>query len=68
LAAVNRCDQLSERFGNDPRLQFYVAPLAPFLDPRSGAFEDPAFGYRKRFTTPEEHRLAPVEPRPSQVH
>lgn len=50
------------RFGADPRLQFYVAPLGPFLDPGSRAFEDPDLGYHKRFTTLEEHRQALIGP------
>jgi B12-binding domain/radical SAM domain protein len=62
LATVEYCDNLAARFGNDPRLQFYVAPLAPFLDPGSRAFEDPDFGYRKRFTTLEAHRQALLAP------
>lgn len=62
LATVGYCDQLITSFGGDPRLQFYVAPLAPFLDPGSRAFEDPGLGYRKRFGTLEEHRQALAEP------
>ncbi len=62
MAAVAYCDRLAERLGDDRRLQFYVAPLAPFLDPGSRAFEDPAFGYRKRFTTLEAHRQALLQP------
>ncbi len=62
MASVEYCDQLADRFDNDPRLQFYVAPLAPFLDPGSRAFEDPAFGYRKRFATLEAHRQALMQP------
>lgn len=62
LAMVDYCDHLVTRFGADRRLQFYVAPLAPFLDPGSRAFEDPSFGYRKRFNTLEEHRQALLEP------
>lgn len=62
LATVAYCDHLAVLFGDDPRLQFYVAPLAPFLDPGSRAFEDPAFGYRKRFTTLEAHRQALLVP------
>jgi B12-binding domain/radical SAM domain protein len=62
LDTVEYCDHLVTRFGADPRLQFYIAPLAPFLDPGSRAFEDPAFGYRKRFATLEEHRQALLEP------
>lgn len=61
MATVSYCDQLVTLFGGDPRLQFYVAPLAPFLDPGSRAFEDPGLGYRKRFSTLEEHRQALAE-------
>jgi len=39
------------------RLDVFVAPLAPFIDPGSRAFENPrAFGYRLRAKTLEEHR------------
>ncbi|MEJ2287221.1 MAG: TIGR04190 family B12-binding domain/radical SAM domain protein [Deinococcales bacterium] len=62
LGTVAFCDHLAERFGNDRRLQFYVAPLAPFLDPGSRAFEDPTLGYRVRFTRLEEYRRALLEP------
>ena len=58
LATVDYCRHLVERFGADPRLQFYVAPLGPFLDPGSRAFEDPSLGYQKRFVTLAEHRRA----------
>jgi B12-binding domain/radical SAM domain protein len=61
-ATVGYCRQLIERFGADPRLQFYVAPLGPFLDPGSRAFEQPALGYRRRFSTLEEHRRALLGP------
>lgn len=62
MATVGYCDRLITLFGADPRLQFYIAPLAPFLDPGSRAFEDPGFGYRKRFTTLEAHRQALLAP------
>jgi B12-binding domain/radical SAM domain protein len=62
MASVGYCDHLAAHFGNDRRLQFYIAPLAPFLDPGSRAFEDPSFGYRKRFTTLEAHRQALLQP------
>jgi B12-binding domain/radical SAM domain protein len=62
LATVGYCDHLVTRFGADARLQFYIAPLAPFLDPGSRAFEDPGFGYHPRFATLEEHRQALLEP------
>ena len=57
------CRKLLERFDGDPRLEFFVAPLAPFLDPGSAAFERPAeHGYRLRFHTLEEHRQALISP------
>lgn len=53
------CFELLERFGGDRRLEFFVAPLAPFLDPGSSAYEDShTHGYRLRFRTLEEHRTA----------
>jgi B12-binding domain/radical SAM domain protein len=39
------CEHLMERFGNTRRLRMFVAPLGPFLDPGSRAFEDPTLGY-----------------------
>jgi B12-binding domain/radical SAM domain protein len=62
METVDYCRHLVERFGADPRLQFYAAPLGPFLDPGSRAFEDPSLGYQKRFTTLEEHRQALLGP------
>ncbi len=62
MATVDACDALAERFGNDRRLQFYVAPLAPFLDPGSRAYEDPSLGYRRRFAGLEDYRRALLEP------
>ena len=59
VGCMSFCRSLLERFGGDRRLAFFVAPLAPFLDPGSAAFEDPErFGYRLRFRTLEEHRVA----------
>jgi B12-binding domain/radical SAM domain protein len=41
----------------------FIAPLAPFLDPGSLAFENPKqYGYRLLFKTLEEHRLALTQP------
>ena len=52
-----------ERFSGDRRLQFFVAPLAPFLDPGSAAYENPQrFGYRLRFQTLKEHAVALTAP------
>jgi len=53
------CDELLTRFKGDRRLEFFVAPLAPFLDPGSAAFENTKkHGYKLRFHTLEEHRQA----------
>ena len=62
LETVDYCRHLVERFGADRRLQFYAAPLGPFLDPGSRAFEHPGLGYRRRFATLEEHRRALLGP------
>jgi len=62
METVDYCRHLVERFGADPRLQFYAAPLGPFLDPGSRAFDHPDLGYHKRFTTLEEHRQALLGP------
>lgn len=57
------CRSLLERFDGDRRLEFFVAPLAPFLDPGSSAYENPdGHGYRLRFHTLEEHRAALTAP------
>lgn len=58
VAAVEYYGRLLDRFGEMGRVHAYVSPLSPFLDPGSRAFEDPAFGYRLRYRTLEEHRLA----------
>ncbi|HEV1997671.1 MAG TPA: hypothetical protein VGR61_06030, partial [Candidatus Dormibacteraeota bacterium] len=62
MAIADYCEHLIERFHADPRLHFFVAPLGPFLDPGSRAFEDPSLGYTQRFTTLEEHRQALLQP------
>jgi hypothetical protein len=54
---------LYERTGNDPRLLPFISPMAPFLDPGSRVFDDPAkYGYRLLATTLEEHRQLLLEP------
>lgn len=62
MATIPYCDALADKLGNDPQVHFFVAPLAPFLDPGSRAFEDPAFGYKHYAQTLEEHRQALNEP------
>ncbi len=54
---------LYERTGNDKRLLPFISPMAPFLDPGSHVFDDPAkYGYKLRAHTLEEHRQLLLEP------
>ncbi len=63
LDSIDYAGQLLERFGGDGRLRLYVAPLAPFLDPGSRAYENPeAFGYTLTAETLEEHRRRLLRP------
>lgn len=59
-SAVESAEYTRKLYGqnnNDHRLFVYTSPLAPFLDPGSMAFEDPArYGYRLFARTLEEHR------------
>jgi B12-binding domain/radical SAM domain protein len=63
LETVEYCERLLRTMDGDRRLIPFVAPLAPFLDPGSPAFEDPGrFGYRLHCRTLEEHRQALLAP------
>lgn len=63
IESVDYCRQLLERFPGERRLAFFVAPLAPFVDPGSLAFEFPdRYGYRLLCRTLEEHRRALTAP------
>ncbi|MFC2176827.1 TIGR04190 family B12-binding domain/radical SAM domain protein [Actinomycetota bacterium] len=62
LEAVSYYEHLLDRFEGQGLIQAYVAPLSPFLDPGSRAFEDPKFGYHVRYKTLEEHRDALLQP------
>jgi len=63
LDTVEYCGYLMDKFKGDKRLFLFIAPLAPFLDPGSPAFEQPEkHGYRVLFRTLEEHRRALVQP------
>ena len=62
MATVPYCEHLIEKFGADPRLQFFISPMGPFLDPGCGGFEDPRYGYKRFYLTLEEHRQALLEP------
>jgi hypothetical protein len=61
LETVDYCEKLFK--WGDRRLQCFVSPMGPFLDPGSQIFEEPErFGYRKFAHTLEEHRQLLVQP------
>jgi len=63
LQTVAYCEHLLETANGHGRLVPFIAPLAPFLDPGSPAYEDPErFGYRLHCRTLEEHRQALLSP------
>jgi B12-binding domain/radical SAM domain protein len=58
LGIADYCEHLLQKFGAGARLRPFVAPLGPFLDPGSRAFEQPALGYRRSCQTLDDHRQA----------
>jgi B12-binding domain/radical SAM domain protein len=58
LQIVDYSEHLLRTVGADGRVRPFVAPLGPFLDPGSRAFEDPQFGYNVFWRTLEDHRRA----------
>jgi B12-binding domain/radical SAM domain protein len=61
MATVDYCERLFK--WGDPRLQCFISPMGPFLDPGSQIFEQPEkFGYRKFAHTLEEHRQLLTQP------
>jgi B12-binding domain/radical SAM domain protein len=66
LGTVEYCEHLlkiTDKSDGPRRLIPFVAPLAPFLDPASPAFENPdRYGYRLFCRTLEEHRQALLAP------
>ncbi len=63
LETVDFCADLWQQLDGDPRFIPFTAPLAPFLDPGSLAFEHPdQYGYRLFCRTLEEHRQALLAP------
>ncbi|MCH6268765.1 TIGR04190 family B12-binding domain/radical SAM domain protein [Neobacillus citreus] len=60
---IEFCETIHLACGKDPRIFYFVAPLAPFLDPASQAFEHPEIhGYKKLCQTLEDHRKAITQP------
>ncbi len=63
MDTIDYCGELLEKFRGDKRLSLFIAPLSPFLDPGSLAFEHPErYGYRVLFRKLEEHRQALLAP------
>ncbi len=63
LETVDYLEGAYERLGRDTRFKPFISPMAPFLDPGSRAFDDPAaHGYTLRARTLEEHRQLLVQP------
>jgi len=61
LATVEYCEALLKKFGS--RLNPFISPLAPFIDPGSLAYEESEkFGYKVRFRTLKEYREALLQP------
>ncbi|MED4227961.1 TIGR04190 family B12-binding domain/radical SAM domain protein [Neobacillus cucumis] len=60
---IDFCETIHLACHKDPRLFYFVAPLAPFLDPASPAFEHPeVHGYKKFCHSLEDHRKAITQP------
>lgn len=63
LENIDFCETIHLACDKDPRIFYFVAPLAPFLDPASPAFENPElYGYKKFCNTLEDHRKAITQP------
>ena len=57
------CEEVHKICNEDSRLAYFVAPLSPFLDPGSPAFENPEqYGYTKIYSKLEDFRQAMVQP------
>ena len=63
MESIAYCGRMLNSVEGDPRLRFFISPLAPFLDPGSLAYErSDLFGYRKLCHTLSEHRDALLSP------
>ena len=63
LENVKFCETIHLSCRKDPRLFYFISPLAPFLDPASPAYENPEmYGYKKFCHTLKDHAKAIVQP------
>ena len=61
METIDYCESLFK--WGDKRLQCFISPMGPFLDPGSQIFENPEkFGFRKFAHTVEEHRQLLTQP------
>jgi B12-binding domain/radical SAM domain protein len=67
LRIPDYCEHLIRRCGTTRRLRTFVAPLGPFLDPGSRAFEQPELGYRRFCRTLADHQAASLQSNWSQM-
>ena len=63
MDTVDYCSYQLEKFKGDKRLSHFIAPISPFLDPGSLAYEHPErYGYKVLFRKVEEFRQALISP------
>lgn len=63
MDTVDYCEHLLQKFKGDKRLALFIAPISPFLDPGSLAYENPErYGYRVLYRKLEDFRQALVSP------
>lgn len=60
---VDFCEKIHKECGRASNISYFVAPLSPFLDPGSPAFENPEkYGYKKFCNKLEDFREAMKQP------
>lgn len=63
LRNIDFCEIIHKECDSDSRISYFVAPLSPFLDPGSPAFEHPeTYGYKKFCHKLEDFRAAMKQP------
>ncbi|MCM3764245.1 TIGR04190 family B12-binding domain/radical SAM domain protein [Neobacillus niacini] len=63
LRNIDFCETIHKECGESTKISYFVAPLSPFLDPGSPAFENPEkYGYKKFCQKLEDFRAAMKQP------